>query len=135
MKILLCALIAVLFLSSCALAGKSGPSKESLASAASLYYKLFKWKYYDRSSALVDESKRAEYERFIQASGESLNITSVEIKEIRLPEQSVEALVRVSIDYYKYPSVSEKTALVEDVWIKAKDGWRISPDFGAAPFE
>src|ERR671923_1894586 len=84
-------------------AGKDQLLKES----ASTYYNMLMWKYYDRASAFVDADKKERFEKFIQESKDNLNITSYELREVVFDPDGKRGLVRVSINYYRYPSVSE----------------------------
>ncbi len=127
--------------------------QESLAKSTDLYYKLVMWKYYEKAAQFVDPEKFAEYEAFVSANQKDLNITGYEIKEItyvveeippeggagsegsKVPDpdsEKAEADVRVIFTYYKYPSVSEKSAMTVDRWINKGKKWYISSDFGAA---
>ena len=137
-----------------ALAGCGGASgliqkdeQESLAKSTDLYYKLVMWKYYEKAAQFVDPEKYAEYEAFVSANEKDLNVTGYEIKEITYVVEEVpgaggeapsadsekaEADIRVVFTYYKYPSVSEKSASSVDRWVKKGKKWYISSDFGGA---
>lgn len=123
-------ILIVLFLSGCLVSGPFSRREDSLKKTASLYYNMLMWKYYDRASAFVDGEKRDKFERLVMKSQDNLNITSYEIKEIVFfQEDQDKSLVRVLINYYKYPSVSEKAILLEDSWILKGGKWYIYSDF------
>jgi hypothetical protein len=124
----LASLFILIFLSGC-FAGSLGGGKESLKKTASFYYTLLMWKYYDRASAFVDEEKRGKFEKLVLGSQNRLNITSYEIKEVTFEEDKKKSLVKVLMNYYKYPSVSEKAVLLEDTWILREGKWYIYSDF------
>jgi hypothetical protein len=44
-------------------------------------------------------------------------------------------VIRVLYTYYKYPSVSEKSVMVQDTWIRKGDFWYVSSDFDQGTFE
>jgi hypothetical protein len=103
--------------------------KELLRKTASAYYNMLMWKYYDKASVFVDPDKKEEFERFTLESQDRLNITSYELKEVVFNPDRKNGSVRVAISYYKYPSVSEKTVLLEDPWILRGGKWYIHSDF------
>jgi hypothetical protein len=105
--------------------GKSQLLKES----ASNYYNMLMWKYYDKASLFVDPDKRENFEKFILRSQDKLNITSYELKEVVFEPDGKRSLVRVIVNYYKYPSVSEKTVLLQDSWILKDGKWYLHSDF------
>jgi hypothetical protein len=120
--------------------------QESLTKSTDLYYKLIMWKYYEKAAQFVDPEKYSDYEAFVSANEKDLNITGYEIKEITYvvneapvsggeapsaDSEKAEAEVRVSFTYYKYPSVSEKSAMTVDTWVKKGKRWYLSSsDFG-----
>lgn len=101
---------------------------KTVAETASAYYKMLMWRYYDRASVFVDEEKRKGFEELFAEDRSNLNITSYEIKEV-IMEGDERSLVKVLVTYYKYPSVSEKTVVVEDTWVRKKGSWYIRSDF------
>ncbi len=109
--------------------GLPGPSRESPAESADLYYKLLMWKYYDKAVALVNQEERSQFEDFVQRNKDNLNITDYQVKKVLLDEEGQEGTIEVLITFYKYPSVSEKTLIVDDSWILVGKAWYISPDF------
>lgn len=118
--------------------------QESLAKSSDLYYKLIMWKYYEKAAQFVDPDKHKEFEGFVLANQKDLNITGYEIKEIvyltedesgaEAGKETNECVIRVLYTYYKYPSVSEKSVMVEDTWIKKGKLWYNSSDFGPGTF-
>ena len=120
--------------------------QESLTKSTDLYYKLIMWKYYEKAAQFVDPDKYSEYEAFVSANEKDLNITGYEIKEItyvveeapgsggEAPDagsEKAEAEVRVNFTYYKYPSVSEKSATSVDTWVNKGKKWYLSSsEFG-----
>lgn len=118
--------------------------QESLAKSSDLYYKLIMWKYYEKAAQFVDPDKHKEFEAFVLANQKDLNITGYEIKEIvyltedesgaEAGKETNECVIRVLYTYYKYPSVSEKSVMVEDKWIKKGKLWYNSSDFGPGTF-
>ena len=136
MKYRLLFAISVLFLLGCnsiseflKAPGLPGPSRKSPAESADLYYKLLMWKYYDRAMALVDQEERSQFEEFVQRNKDNLNITDYQVKKVILGEDGQEGTVEVIVTFYKYPSVSEKTLILDDNWILTGKEWYISPDF------
>lgn len=115
--------------------GLPGPSRESPSESADLYYKLLMWKYYDKAVALVEPEERDEFEAFVQQNKDNLNITDYQVKKVILGELGQEGTVEVVVTYYKYPSVSEKTLMLEDNWILIGKQWFISPDFEQAIYK
>ncbi|HKQ32531.1 MAG TPA: hypothetical protein VJV40_04945 [Thermodesulfobacteriota bacterium] len=119
--------------------------QESLAKSSDLYYKLMMWKYYEKAAQFVDPDKHKEFEAFVLANEKDLNITGYEIKEmVYLTENEAgeepaqketgECVIRILYTYYKYPSVSEKSVMAEDTWIKKGKLWYNSSDFGPGTF-
>jgi hypothetical protein len=119
--------------------------QESLAKSSDLYYKLMMWKYYEKAAQFVDPDKHKEFEAFVLANEKDLNITGYEIKEmVYLTENEAgeepaqketgECVIRILYTYYKYPSVSEKSVMAEDTWIKKGKLWYNSSDFGPETF-
>ena len=143
---------AACFLIACALFGCGATAglmqkddQESLTKSSDLYYKLFMWKYYEKAAQFVDPAKQKEYESFVIANEKDLNITGYEIKEIvyltedqagtePVHKETNECVIRIQYTFYKYPSVSEKTVMAEDKWIKKGKLWYISSDFGPGTF-
>ena len=109
--------------------GLPGPSRKSPAESADLYYKLLMWKYYDKAIALVNQEDRSQFDDFVQRNKDNLNITDYQVKKVILNEDVQEATVEVIVTFYKYPSVSEETLIIEDKWILNGKEWYISPDF------
>ncbi|MEW6144936.1 MAG: hypothetical protein AB1598_07980 [Thermodesulfobacteriota bacterium] len=120
--------------------------QESLAKSSDFYYKLIMWKYYEKAAQFVDPDKYKQFEAFVLANRNDLNITGYEIKEMTYmtegasdgspaQKETGECVVRVLYTYYKYPSVSEKSVMVQDTWIQKGDFWYISSDFSAGTFE
>lgn len=119
--------------------------QESLSKSADLYYKLIMWKYYEKAARFVDPEKHKQYERFVLNNQKDLNITGYDIKEMNYitedkPEgndkekEVKECEVRVLFTYYKYPSVSEKSVMVEDKWVRRGQYWYVS-DFNEGSFK
>lgn len=119
--------------------------QESLAKSSDLYYKLILWKYYEKAAQFVDPDKHKEFEAFVLANQKDLNITGYEIKEIvyltendsgagPAGKETDECVIRVLYTYYKYPSVSEKSVMAEDTWIKKGKLWYNSSDYGPGTF-
>lgn len=120
--------------------------QESLSKSTDLYYKLLMWKYYEKAAKFVDPEKMKEYENFVLRNEKDLNITSYEIKDIvyilddeqeakEKDNEARECEVRVLFGYYKYPSVSEKSVMVQDMWIKIGKVWYVSSDFEEGTFQ
>lgn len=119
--------------------------QENLSKSTDLYYKLIMWKYYEKAAQYVDPAKLKEYENFVIRNEKDLNITGYEIKEIvylvdddpdnKSDEKDADScLVRVLYSYYKYPSVSEKSVMVEDTWIRIGKLWYVSSDYEEGTF-
>jgi hypothetical protein len=109
--------------------GLPGPSRESPAESADLYYKLLMWKYYDKAVALVNQEERGQFDDFVQRNKDNLNITDYQVTKVILDEDGLEGTIEVLVTFYKYPSVSEKTLKLDDSWILVGKAWYISPDF------
>jgi hypothetical protein len=109
--------------------GLPGPSRTSPAESADMYYKLLMWKYYDKAMALVGQEERSQFEDFVQRNKDNLNITDYQVKKVILDEDGQEGTIEVMVTFYKYPSVSEKTLILDDNWILSGKEWYISPDF------
>ena len=118
----------------------------ALPISSDFFYKLLMWKYYEKAAQFVDPENHKEYEAFVLANQKDLNITGYEIKEMvyiteEEPKEDKKGTetgaceVRVLFTYYKYPSVSEKSVMVEDTWIKNGDFWYITSDFYAGAFK
>ncbi|MEQ9619118.1 MAG: hypothetical protein RIG61_08095 [Deltaproteobacteria bacterium] len=148
MKNIVIALLLGFLLSGCGAASgiMQKDDQESLSKSTDLYYKLIMWKYYDKAARFVDPAKLKDYEGFVLRNEKDLNITSYQIKEIVYlvdgePEgtgtgkESKECLVRVSYTYYKYPSVSEKSVMVQDNWVRNGKIWYVSSDYEKGTFE
>jgi hypothetical protein len=118
-----------IFLTGCYTGGLFTGKNQLLNETASTYYNMLMWKYYDRASAFVDAGKKEGFEKFIQESKDNLNITSYELREVVFNPDGKRSLVRVAINYYKYPSVSEKTVVLEDPWILKGGKWYVYSDF------
>lgn len=109
--------------------GLPGPSRQSPAQSADLYYKLLMWKYYDKAMALVNQEERSQFEDFVQRDKDNLNITDYQVKKVIMDEDGQEASIEVVINFYKYPSVSEKTLILDENWTLIGKEWYVSPDF------
>jgi hypothetical protein len=120
--------------------------QESLAKSSDFYYKLVMWKYYEKAAQFVDPDKYKQFEAFVLANQKDLNITGYEIKEMTYitdgepdgsskQKETGECVIRVLYTYYKYPSVSEKSVMVQDTWIRKGDFWYVSSDFDQGTFE
>lgn len=119
----------LIFLTGCYTGGLFAGSDQLLKETASIYYNMLMWKYYDRASGFVDADKKERFEKFTQESKDNLNITSYELREVVFDSDGKKGLVRVAINYYKYPSVSEKTVLLEDPWVLKRGKWYVYSDF------
>ncbi len=124
------AYLALLFilLMGCYTGGLFAGKDQLLKQTASSYYNMLMWKYYDRASLFVDADKKGNFGKFTLESKDSLNITSYELREVVFNPYG-NSLVRVLINYYKYPSVSEKTVLIEDSWVLKQGKWYLYSDF------
>lgn len=109
--------------------GLPGPSRKSPAESADMYYKLLMWKYYDKAMAFVNQEERGQFEDFVHRNKDNLNITDYQVKKVILGEDGQEGSIEVVVSFYKYPSVSEKTLILDDSWILIGKEWYISPDF------
>lgn len=121
--------ILFIFLMGCYTGGLFTGKNQLLKETASTYYSMLMWKYYDRASSFVDVDKREKFEKFILETKDNLNITGYELREVIFDPDGKRGLVRVAINYYKYPSVSEKTTLLEDPWILKGGKWYVYSDF------
>lgn len=115
--------------------GLPGPSRKSPAESADLYYKLLRWKYYDKAVALVNQEERSQFEDFVQRNKDNLNITDYQVRKVILDETGLEGNIEVLVTFYKYPSVSEKTMILDDSWMLVGEEWYISPDFEQAIYK
>ncbi len=119
----------------CYATGSVEKKQQLLQETASSYYNLFMWKSYERASLFIDEEKKGKFESFLLNSKDDLNITNYEIREATFNSVENKGLVRVLISYYKYPSVSEKTILLQDPWILRGKNWYIYSDFDEEIFK
>jgi hypothetical protein len=126
--------ILIISLTGCYTGGLFAGRGQLLKESASNYYNMLMWKYYDKASLFVDPDKRENFEKFILRSQDKLNITSYELKEVVFEPDGKRSLVRVVVNYYKYPSVSEKTVLLEDSWILKDGKWYLHSDFNNGIF-
>ena len=119
----------------CYATGSVEKNQQLLKETASSYYNLFMWKSYERASLFIDEEKKDKFESFLLNSKDDLNITNYEIREVTFNLVENKGLVRVLLSYYKYPSVSEKTVLLQDPWILRGKSWYIYSDFDEEIFK
>jgi len=124
--------------------------RESFQKSTDRYYKLIQWKYYEKAAGYVDPESGRDYESFVYRNQEDLNITGYQIKDVVFIDSSLtddpqtdenqdsgssnRATVRVLYTYYKYPSVTEKSVMVEDTWIQIGKYWYVSSDFPEGTF-
>jgi len=90
------------------------------------------WKYYDRAEAFVHPESKADYDRFVYEHKDDLNITDYKIHQIIALDEDKDvekSMVRVYVTYYKYPSVSEVSEVLNDVWVKSGDNWYLKSKF------
>jgi hypothetical protein len=128
MRLNLLLLIFLFLITGCFTTALSGRREESLKKTASLYYTLIMWKHFERANAFVHKEKRRQFERFTSRIKDKLNITGYQIKDTVF-EDNKRSRVKVVLSYYRYPSVSEKTVFLEDIWIFEKGNWFIYSDF------
>lgn len=119
----------------CYATGSVEKKQQLLKETASSYYNLFMWKSYERASLFIDEEKKDKFESFLLNSKDDLNITNYEIREVTFNTVENNGLVRVLLSYYKYPSVSEKTVLLQDPWILRGKSWYLYSDFDEEIFK
>ena len=134
MRYIPCILIVCIILSGCAGAGGVLGNKENDTPGKSVdtYYKLLMWKYYDRAEVFVYPENKADYDRFVYEHKDDLNITDYKIHQIIALDNNKdveESIVRVYVTYYKYPSVSEVSEVLSDLWVKKGDHWYIKSKF------
>lgn len=129
------ALVFLLVLAGCHPGGSVNKEEVLLAKTTSSYYNLLMWKDYEKASALVDKEKRDEFEKFVQEYQNDLNITGYEIREVAYIPGEDRSLVKVRINYYKYPSVSERSVVLEDTWVLKEKNWYVDSDFDGEVFE
>ncbi|MER3446160.1 MAG: hypothetical protein C4291_04670 [Candidatus Dadabacteria bacterium] len=134
MRISIALTVLPIFLMDCYTGGLFTGKDQLLKETSSTYYNMLMWKYYDRASVFVDADKREKFEKFIMETKDNLNITSYELREVVFDPDGKKGLVRVAINYYKYPSVSEKTVLLEDPWILKGGKWYVYSDFNYGIF-
>ena len=127
-KICLLFIVAII-LSSCYSRGKFGSEAQIFDETTKNYYKYIQWKYYDRAKNYIDLEDRAAYEEFVLRAEKDLNITSYEMREFIFNEDHSECEIKLVITYYKYPSVSEKTEIMYEKWVKHGTSWFVKPDF------
>lgn len=149
--------IALLLLISCGVAKDliQEDDRESFQYSTDRYYKLIQWKYYEKAAQFVDPESAREYESFVYRNQKDLNITSYQIKDIVFIDNaptddtqeentgtdkkqkkgdSDRATLRVNYTYYKYPSVTEESVMIEDTWIKIGKLWYVSSDYPEGTF-
>ena len=113
----------------CYATGSVEKKQQLLQETASSYYNLFMWKSYEKASQFVDNEKKDKFDSFLLNSKDDLNITNYDIREVVFNSAENKGMVKVIISYYKYPSVTEKTMLLQDPWILRGKMWYIYSDF------
>lgn len=111
---------------------------ETPAKSADTYYKFMMWKYYEKAASFVHPEKATIYEHTVLKNKDDLNITGYQIRELILldPDDEKESTeVTVIVTYYKYPSVSENTVILKDLWIKEGKNWFVKSEYGSEMFE
>ncbi len=124
-----------ILLLSCYATGSVEKKQQLLQETASSYYNLFMWKSYEKASQFVDNEKKDKFDSFLLNSKDDLNITNYDIREVVFNSAENKGMVKVIISYYKYPSVSEKTMLLQDPWILRGKMWYIYSDFDEEIFK
>jgi hypothetical protein len=119
----------ILAISSCYSRGKFGSDTQIFNETTKNYYKFLMWKYYDRAKNFIDLEDRQPYEEFVLKAEKDLNITGYEMRELIYNEEGNECDIKLVITYYKYPSVSEKTEVLYEKWVKRGSNWFVKPDF------
>ena len=119
----------MLALVSCYSRGKFGSETQIFNETTTTYYKYLQWKYYDRAKNFIDLEDRSGYEDFVLRAEKDLNITSYEMREFIFNEDHDECDIKLVITFYKYPSVSEKTVVMYEKWVKRGSSWFVKPDF------
>ncbi|HZX13723.1 MAG TPA: hypothetical protein VFF49_04910 [Thermodesulfobacteriota bacterium] len=119
----------------CYATGSVEKKQQLLQETASTYYNLFMWKSYEKASQFVDNEKKDKFDSFLLNSKDDLNITNYDIREVVFNSAENKGMVKVIISYYKYPSVSEKTMLLQDPWILRGKMWYIYSDFDEEIFK
>jgi len=129
MKKICLLLVLTAVLSSCYSRGKFGSDAQIFDDTTKNYYKFLMWKYYDRAKNFIDMEDRQQYEEFVLRAEKDLNITNFEMREFIFNEDHDECEIKLVITYYKYPSVSEKTVIMYEKWVKRGASWFVKPDF------
>ena len=127
--------------------------RESFQYSTDRYYKLIQWKYYEKAVQFVDPESAREFESFVFRNQKDLNITAYQIKDVTFIDPGVldeseagsqsnkndsnsdRAKIRVYFTYFKYPSVTEESVMVEDTWIKIGKLWYVTSDYPVGTFK
>jgi len=122
-------ILSFLFLSGCASKSSYEKKYELFEKTVEAYHDSLRWKYYDRASLFVDKDDLPKFEKIMVNLENNLNITDYQIRELVLDQGEERGISRVSVTYYKLPSVSEKTALLEEFWVIRDGKWYLDADF------
>ena len=102
--------------------------KGNLQKASQSYYLYLQWKQFDRAAQFIDESEREPFVSKMENAEESYHIVDFRIDRVNVSETEDTAKVKVTIEYYRYPSVTVKTLQKEQHW-KYEDGkWWLDYD-------
>ncbi len=114
--------------------GSSRRDKDSFPKFVDTFYKMMMWRYFEKAAPFVHPESKEQFEEFVINKGDDLNITKYSISEIIETKPQKEHIVKMYVTYYKYPSVSEKSEFVTDVWVKEGRVWFVRPDFHSDMF-
>lgn len=131
-------LVFLLLFSGCAAKGLiSNNEQENPLHSVDRYYKFLQWKYYEKAATFVYPEDIPKFDEASFRVKDDLNITSYELKELILldpDDKENPTSVRVVVTYYKFPSVSEKTVVITDTWVKPGKVWLLKSDFDSELF-
>ncbi len=90
--------------------------KNTLQEASRAYYQYLQWKHFDRAAQFINESEREPFISRMESSGENYHIVDFRIDRVTVSETEDTAKVKVTIEYYRYPSVTVKKLQKEEHW-------------------
>ena len=129
MKIKLIAVVALLFVTGC-IKSSLDSQRESLEETAKGFYNHLMWKYYDRCTFVITPVNRAEFELFALGYKDKLHITSYQFRLFDISTDDDSAVVMLLMTYYLYPSVTERTVILQDKWVRKGKTWLLdNPDY------
>ena len=103
--------------------------KGTLQKASRSYYQYLQWKQFDRAAQYIDESEREPFVSKMESAEESYHIVDFRIDRVSLSEAEDTAKVKVTIEYYRYPSVTVRRFHKEEQWNYEDGKWWLDYDY------